>query len=105
MSYEEIPHPRALPLIGDARQFHEDIPYDDLLRLADELGPIYKLSIPGRPFIIVSHPDAIAEIANDDRWDKMPSILMRELVHDGLVTAHTSEPTITRCNDELLICV
>ncbi len=98
MSYEEIPHPRALPLIGDARQFHEDIPYDDLLRLADELGPIYKLSIPGRPFIIVSHPDAIAEIANDDRWDKMPSILMRELVHDGLVTAHTSEPNWGKAN-------
>ena len=98
MAYEEIPHPHSLPLLGDAAQFHEAIPYDTLVRLADELGPVYKLEIPGRPFIIVSHPDAVAEVANDERWDKMPPKLVRELVEDGLFTAYTYEPNWGKAN-------
>ena len=79
-------------MVGDLGQFRDPSPHADLLRLTEEFGPIFRLQIPSRSFVVVSHPDVVAQIADDSRWDKMPSILMREIVGDGLVTAYTHEP-------------
>ncbi|MGA0121797.1 MAG: cytochrome P450 [Gaiellales bacterium] len=98
VGFDAIPHPRPRPLIGDLGQFRDPSPHADLARLTQELGPIFRLQIPSRSFIVVSQPEAVAQIADDSRWDKMPSILMREIVGDGLVTAYTHEPNWGKAN-------
>ncbi|MGA1400949.1 MAG: cytochrome P450, partial [Phycisphaerales bacterium] len=68
VGFDAIPHPRPRPLIGDLGQFRDPSPHADLARLTQELGPIFRLQIPSRSFIVVSQPEAVAQIADDSRW-------------------------------------
>src|SRR4051794_24803028 len=46
LSLDDIPGPRGLPVLGNVRDLDADAPFESLMRLADEFGPIYKLSTP-----------------------------------------------------------
>ena len=57
ISLDEIPGPRGLPVLGNVRDLDVDAPFESLLRLADEYGPIYKLVVPGGTRLIVTAPN------------------------------------------------
>ena len=58
---------------------------DKLIGWGREFGPVYKLVVPGTTRVIVSGADLVAEICDDDRFDKQ--------LGAGLVAARgTSDP-------------
>ena len=73
ISLDEIPGPRGLPVLGNIRDLDADAPMDSLMRLADEYGPIYKLSTPMGMRLIVSGPELVDEVCDDARFDKKVS--------------------------------
>ena len=57
LSLDEIPGPRGLPVLGNIRDIDADAPFESLMRLADEFGPIYKLTTPSGTRLIVTGPE------------------------------------------------
>jgi len=47
LSLDEIPGPRGLPLLGNVFDIDTAHPFESLMRMADEWGPIFKLTTPG----------------------------------------------------------
>jgi cytochrome P450/NADPH-cytochrome P450 reductase len=103
---DEIPGPRALPVLGNARDLDADAPFESLMRLADEYGPIYRLVIPGGTRLIVTGPDLVDELCDDARFDKKVSggqaALRGEPGTSGLFTSDTQDPMWRRAHNILM---
>jgi unspecific monooxygenase len=82
---EALPHPRyRLPLLGDLLTINPA-----------KLGPIFERLIVNYPMVIVSGPELIAEVNNEDTWTKHVGVLfkkLRPISRDGLFTAYNDEP-------------
>ena len=91
MTDKAIPHPKALPIIGNALvSINPATAFTDLQRLADELGPIYALDMPGyHDQVVLTGPDLFGEACDDSRFDKSPAQRLRAVLGDGLFTAFT----------------
>ena len=58
------------------------------------LGPIYELRLPAGNLIVVSNYELFNELCDEKRFTKIvagPVPELRNLVHDGLFTAHPGE--------------
>ncbi|KAH0600561.1 hypothetical protein MHUMG1_01559 [Metarhizium humberi] len=89
-----IPEPPGLPLIGNLGEF-SSTPLQDLKRLADTYGGIFRLHLGTRPVVFCSTNELVNELCDEKRFHKsLQSALriVREGVHDGLFTAHDDEP-------------
>ncbi|KAL7949857.1 cytochrome P450 [Trichoderma barbatum] len=89
-----IPEPPGLPLLGNLGEFSSS-PIDDVIRLANTYGEIYRLHMGTRPAVFVSSHALVNEVCDEKRFQKsLSSVLrvVREGVHDGLFTAHSDEP-------------
>ncbi|KAG6017145.1 hypothetical protein E4U43_002204 [Claviceps pusilla] len=89
-----IPQPPGLPLVGNLGEFTSS-PVQDLTRLADTYGPIFRLNLVSRSTVIVSSNELVNEICDEKRFHKTLQAtlrIVREGVHDGLFTAHDDEP-------------
>lgn len=77
----------------------------DSVRLAPELGPVFRRSLHNLEFTFVTSPALVAELSDERRFTKhvMPNLAaLRPLLGDGLITAHTDEPN-WRIAHELLM--
>jgi len=102
-----IPEPDGeRPIGGHAHLLDMDAPIESMGKLADELGPIYKLKFPGgAELVVVSNQELIAELCDETRFDKMVSgalYKIRDFAYDGLFTAHTREDNWQRAHQLLL---
>ncbi|RGP76777.1 bifunctional p-450:nadph-p450 reductase [Fusarium longipes] len=91
---EPIPEPPGYPLIGNLGEFKTN-PLNDLNRLADTYGPIFRLHLGSKSPIFVGSNAFINEVCDEKRFKKtLKSVLsvVREGVHDGLFTAFEDEP-------------
>ncbi|KAG5985077.1 hypothetical protein E4U55_001580 [Claviceps digitariae] len=89
-----IPQPPGLPLFGNLGEFTSS-PVQDLGRLADTYGEIFRLNLGSRSIVVVSSNELVNEVCDEKRFHKtLQSSLrvVREGVHDGLFTAHDDEP-------------
>ncbi|QPC76462.1 hypothetical protein HYE68_007214 [Fusarium pseudograminearum] len=89
-----IPEPPGYPLIGNLGEFKTN-PLNDLNRLADTYGPIFRLHLGSKTPTFVSSNAFINEACDEKRFKKtLKSVLsvVREGVHDGLFTAFEDEP-------------
>ncbi|CAF3504440.1 hypothetical protein SNK03_002265 [Fusarium graminearum] len=89
-----IPEPPGYPLIGNLGEFKTN-PLNDLNRLADTYGPIFRLHLGSKTPTFVSSNAFINEVCDEKRFKKtLKSVLsvVREGVHDGLFTAFEDEP-------------
>ena len=106
ISLDEIPGPRGLPLLGNMRDLDADAPIDSLMRLADEYGPIYKISTPMGTRLIVSGPELLGEVCDDALFDKKVSggqaALRGEMGTSGLFTSDTDDPMWRRAHNILM---
>ncbi len=104
--YLDIPRPaNRIPVLGDALHIDADHPTQSLMKLADELGPIYSLVAPGQDTVVVSGGDLVAECLDESRFEKnVPTelVVMREIVGDAVFTAWTGEPAWKRAHNILL---
>src|SRR5690348_15505469 len=106
ISLDEIPGPRGLPVLGNVRELDADAPIESLMRLADEYGPIYKLSTPVGTRLIVSGPELLDEVCDDALFDKKVSggqaAIRAEMGSSGLFTSDTQDPLWRRAHNILM---
>ncbi|MEO0972023.1 MAG: cytochrome P450, partial [Pseudomonadota bacterium] len=89
---EQIPMPKLYPVLQNLPAFDVVAPVQSLNRLADELGPIYRLKLPVLDSVVISSPALVAEIHDDKRFPKRvhgPLPYLREFVGNGLFTAES----------------
>jgi cytochrome P450/NADPH-cytochrome P450 reductase len=106
ITLDEIPGPRGLPVLGNARAVDADAPFESLLRLADEYGPIYRLVVPGGTRLIVTGPELMDELCDDARYDKKvtggQAALRGAMGTSGLFTSDTQDPMWHRAHNILM---
>lgn len=93
-----IPQPPMHWVIGNAAEMDPKFPASSIWRLADLYGPIFKLNIVGREFLVLSNFELINEVMDDDRFEKYVGgglEQVRALAGDGLFTAYGNEPVST----------
>ncbi|KAF9872273.1 bifunctional P-450/NADPH-P450 reductase [Colletotrichum karsti] len=97
MGVEEkpIPEPWGLPFLGHIAEFSPENPLQDIFRLADTFGEIYRLRIPGgKTMVFVSTNALVNEVCDETRFQKTLNNALgevRNVARDGLFTAKPDE--------------
>ncbi|MGD9531929.1 MAG: cytochrome P450, partial [Pseudonocardia sp.] len=104
---DEIPGPRGLPLVGNLFDIDTHAPFDSMMAMAREYGPILRIVVPGGGArIVVSGADLVDEICDDARFDKLVggglANLRKGAIGAGLFTADTADPLWHRAHNILL---
>lgn len=89
-----IPQPPTRPIVGNVPDIGMETPVQNLMKLAQHYGPIFRVSFPNRTVLVVSSAELVAEISDQQRFDKLlhgPLIQIRDFAGDGLFTAYTEE--------------
>jgi cytochrome P450/NADPH-cytochrome P450 reductase len=106
ISVDDIPGPRGLPLFGNIFDIDSHAPFDSMMAMAREYGPIFKLVVPGQVRLIVSGVDLVDEICDDARFDKKVGGGLAQLrsgpLGAGLFTSDTADPLWHRAHNILL---
>lgn len=90
-----IPQPKPTPLLGNLPDLDAERGIFGVVDLAKEYGPIYRLVLGARNYVIVSSQALVNELCDERRFDKMlhgPLQQARDFAQDGLFTAWTEEP-------------
>lgn len=100
-----IPQPRTYGPLGNLPLIDSKKPTLSMCKLAEEYGPIYRLTLPGYSGIVVSGHELVAEVCDESRFDK--SIKgdlenVRAFGGDGLFTSRTDEPNWKKAHRILL---
>ena len=91
----KIPQPTVVPLIGNLMSMDPARPVASFAKLAEEYGPIFRLTLPNREFIVLNNHALVDEACDTTRFSKTlpaPLVRLRELAADGLFTAYNDEP-------------
>ncbi len=104
-NYARIPQPPEKFLLDNLLDLSATSPVQDMVRLAREYGPIYRLDMRGRAVVILSGYELVNEACDEKRFDK--SIrgalkLVRRFSGDGLFTSKTEEPNWSKAHNILL---
>lgn len=102
---ELIPQPPEKFLLGNALDLSATAPVQDMVRLAREYGPIYRMVFRGRVVVVVSGYELVNELSDERRFDKTirgALALVRRFSGDGLFTAKTQEPNWSKAHNILL---
>jgi cytochrome P450/NADPH-cytochrome P450 reductase len=99
-----IPHPAKKPFVGNLLSIGSDSPVLDMWKIAQELGGIYWLDMPGVPVIVVSSAALADELCDESRFDKSTKGTLRRLraLSHGLFTSDTHESTWSKPHNILL---
>ncbi|MDT7670949.1 MAG: cytochrome / NADPH-cytochrome reductase [Pseudonocardiales bacterium] len=102
----DLPGPRGLPVLGNLFDIDGDSPFESLMAMARQYGPIFRLSTPAGHRLIVSGAELVEEICDDTRFDKLVggglANLSRGGAGAGLFTAETGDPLWRRAHNILL---
>ncbi|MFE1955410.1 cytochrome P450 [Streptomyces sp. NPDC059524] len=102
---DRIPHPsRRVPLIGDVVGANVRTPIQDSMRIAAELGTIFRRKGFGKEIVFVWGAGLAAELADESRFAKHVGLgvaNLRPLAGDGLFTAYNHEPNWQLAHDVL----
>lgn len=103
--FARIPQPPEKFLLENLLDLSPTSPVQDMVRLAREYGPIYRLEMRGRVAIVLSGYELVNEVCDEKRFDK--SIrgalrLVRRFSGDGLFTSKTEEPNWSKAHNILL---
>ncbi len=105
-SLEDIPGPKGVPVLGNMFEIKQATLIQDLMALAREWGPIFKLTTPTGPRYVVHGLDMVNDLCDDSRFDKLVGLSQREFrkTHKsaGLFTADTDDPLWKSAHDILL---
>ncbi|MGW8380827.1 cytochrome P450 [Streptomyces sp. ODS28] len=100
-----IPHPpRRVPVIGDVLGANVRTPVQDSMKLARELGPVFRRKGFGKEIVFVSGAEEAAELSDESRFAKHVGLgvaNLRPVAGDGLFTAYNHEPNWQLAHDIL----
>lgn len=103
---DEIPGPHGLPLVGNVFDIDSHNPIEGFITMAQEYGPIFKLSVPGGTRLIISGPNLVEDVCDDARFDKLVggglANLKKGAADTGLFTAETDDPMWRRAHNILM---
>ncbi|MDH6123500.1 cytochrome P450 [Kitasatospora sp. GP82] len=103
---EPIPGPQGLPVLGNIREISHGNPIENMMGLAREYGPIYRLRTPSGDRLIVSGVDLVDEVCDETRFDKLVGGGLANLrgsgVSTGLFSADTDDPLWHRAHNILM---
>jgi cytochrome P450/NADPH-cytochrome P450 reductase len=91
--------------LGNVPDVGMTTPIQSMMRLARELGPLYRLSFPGQDLLVASSHELVAELCDEVRFDKHVHAALRQIrrfTGDGLFTARTDEPNWERAHRILM---
>ncbi len=100
-----IPSPPRTRYIGNVFSLNASSPIQDMMKYAQELGPIYWLDMMGKPIVVVSGADLVDELSDETRFDKSVRGALRRIrafAGDGLFTAYTEEANWSKAHNILL---
>lgn len=99
-----IPHPARKPIVGNLLSIGSDSPVLDMWKIAQDLGGIYWLDMPGMPVVVISDHELVNELVDEKRFDKSTNGALRRLraASHGLFTSDTNEPTWSKPHNILL---
>ena len=103
---EPIPQPDGAPLLGNAFTVDASRLIQELMGLAEEHGPIFKLEVMGNTLVFISGADMVAEACDEKRFDKTvrgPLKRLRLIAGDGLFTGDTDDPNWSKAHHILLL--
>ncbi|KAJ5930303.1 Oxidoreductase FAD/NAD(P)-binding [Penicillium verhagenii] len=85
-----IPGPKGVPLLGNIYDIEAEVPMKSIELMADNYGPIYRLTTFGSPRVFVSSHELVNEVCDEERFAKAVTGGLKEIrngTHDGLFTA------------------
>lgn len=91
---EDIPQPRALPLLGNLPDIDPINPVQSFEHLSTKYGPIFKLKFRGKDTVFIAGYELFHEICDERRFQKVitdPLAQVRNGVGAGLFTAYPGE--------------
>ena len=99
-----IPHPPTKVIVGNLLTLTAATPVQDMIALAQQLGPIYWLDMMGNPVVIVSGYSLVDELSDESRFDKSTRGFLRRLrfAAHGMFTADTNEARWSKAHNILL---
>ena len=98
---ERIPMPDKKPLVGNILSVDKDQPWQSLMELTRELGPILRMDMMGTPLVVVSGNELVDELCDESRFDKAVRGTLRRvraIGGDGLFTGDTQEPNWSKAH-------
>jgi cytochrome P450/NADPH-cytochrome P450 reductase len=102
---EPIPQPRTRPLVGNAPDIGFDVPVQNMMKLARELGPIYRLAFPGGSITVIGSHELVKDACDETRFEKFVHGTLkhiRSFAGDGLFTAYGNEPNWAKAHRLLM---
>ena len=102
---DPIPKPPGLPVLGNVTSIDTDAPLQNLMRMAEDMGPIFRLDMMGKPMVIVSGAELVKELCDETRFDKTVRGALRRLRTiggDGLFTGDTNAPNWGKAHNILM---
>ncbi|TLS30737.1 hypothetical protein PpBr36_03914 [Pyricularia pennisetigena] len=88
---EKIPGPTAYPLIGSIPHLDLKAPFESMLSIQKQYGPIFQMVFAGKREISVCTRELAHEVCDETRWHKLVTSgvsTLRQVVQDALFTAH-----------------
>ncbi|KAI7911783.1 hypothetical protein M0657_010772 [Pyricularia oryzae] len=88
---EKIPGPTAYPLIGSIPHLDLKAPFESMLAIQKQYGPIFQMVFAGKREISVCTRELAHEVCDETRWHKLVTSgvsTLRQVVQDALFTAH-----------------
>ncbi|MEK4754077.1 cytochrome P450 [Priestia sp. FSL R5-0597] len=105
MTIKEMPQPKTFGELKNLPLLNTDKPIQTLMKIADELGEIFKFEAPGRVTRYLSSQRLIKEACDESRFDKNLSQALkfvRDFAGDGLFTSWTHEKNWKKAHNILL---
>src|SRR3569623_886843 len=82
-AFSSVPQPRAYPFVGNAPSIDIDAPVQSMMRLARDLGPVYRLQFPSQTALVVGEYRLVEELSDPTRFEQLG---------DALCTADNDDP-------------
>lgn len=95
LSSPRIPQPPLWPLLQNIPALDRERPVSSMMTLAKQLGPLFRLSFPGRTMLVASSHALAKELCDTKRFQKTlggPLKELRAVVGKALFTAENDDP-------------
>ncbi|KAI8372833.1 cytochrome P450 [Radiomyces spectabilis] len=102
----KLPSPRGwLPIVGHVWKLSES-PHLQMVEWAKELGPIYEISMGGRPFLVLNDAEVVRdllEINGQKNSNRLTNTVVKLMGHDGLIFAWGPDNAFLKTSRRLML--